>query len=191
MTVELCFAFSNKRAARQAAEGYGGCLYEDVKDRLHHQPFAALLCTNHPDLSMLLSVADVGAYRVDRRVMKARHPLTPVGPQPGAIGVFTMVANPKLGHDAADEHWRDEHAPLALSIHLAMSNYVQLSVLHRFKGPAWDGFALCGFESIEDLETRFFATKAGARLIAEDVNRFADTQASPRRVVVLETRYKT
>ena len=114
MTVELCFAFSSKQAARQAAEAFGGVLYEDVKDRLHHQPFAALLCTNHPDLTALLSVADVGAYRVDRRVMKARDTLIPVGPQPGAIGVFTMVANPKLGHDAADEHWRDEHAPLAL-----------------------------------------------------------------------------
>ena len=190
MTKELCLAFSNKHVAKQVAKDYGGCLYEDVKDRLHHEPFAALLCTNLLDVTALLSVADVGAYRVDRRVMKARDPLTPVGPQPGAIGVFTMVANPKLGHDAADEHWRDEHAPLALSIHLAMSNYTQLSVLHRFKGPAWDGFALCGFESIEDLETRFFASKSGARLIAEDVNRFADSQASPRRVVVLETRYK-
>jgi hypothetical protein len=191
MTIELCFAFSDKRVARQAAEGYGGCLYEDVKDRLHYQPFAALLCTTHSDLTALLSVADVGAYRVDRRVMRVRDTLNPTGPQPGAIGVFTLVANSKLGHDAADEHWRDKHTPLALSIHKAMSNYAQLSVLHRFKGPAWDGFALCGFESIEDLETRFFASKAGARLIAEDVNRFADTQASPRRVVVLETRYKS
>ncbi|MBT3460663.1 MAG: hypothetical protein HN453_00690, partial [Gammaproteobacteria bacterium] len=51
MSVELCFAFSSKRAARHAAEAFGGVLYEDVKNRLHHQPFAALLCTNHPDLT--------------------------------------------------------------------------------------------------------------------------------------------
>ncbi len=189
MALELCFAFSTKRTARSVAEAHGGCLYEDVKDRLQHQPFAALLCTNHPDLTALLSAADVGAYLIDRRVMKARETLNSVGPQPGAIGVFTLVANPKLGHDVADQHWRDQHTPLALSIHLAMSHYAQLSVLHRFKGPVWDGFALCGFESVEDLETRFFATKAGERLIAQDVNRFADTQASPRRVVALETRY--
>lgn len=190
MALELCFAFSNKRVARQAAEAFGGCLYEDVKDRLQHQPFAVLLCTNHPDLTALLSRADVGAYLIDRRVMKARDPLKPVGPQPGAIGVFTLIANPKLGHVAADQHWRDHHTPLALSVHLAMSNYAQLSVLHRFKGPVWDGFALCGFESLEDLQTRFFATKAGERLIAEDVNRFADTQLSPRRVIASETRYE-
>ncbi len=190
MTAEFCFAFSHKRIARQAAEAFGGCLFEDVKDRPQHEPFAALLCTNHPDLTAPLSVADVGAYRVDRRVMKARDTLNPVGQQPGAIGIFTLVANSKLGHDAADQHWRDRHTPLALSIHLAMTHYTQLSVQHRYKGPVWDGFALCGFESIEDLETRFFATEAGARLIAQDVSRFADTQASPRRVVVQETRFK-
>ena len=36
-----------------------------------------------------------------------------------------------------------------------MSHYRQLSVVHRLHGPAWDGFALCGFDSIEDLRERF------------------------------------
>jgi len=31
MTVELCFAFSSKRAARQAAEAFGGVLYETLR----------------------------------------------------------------------------------------------------------------------------------------------------------------
>ena len=190
MTLEFCFAFSNKLAAKQAAEAYGGYLYDDVKDRTQHHPFASLLCSTNPDITSLVSVADVGAYLIDRRVMKHREVLNPVGVQPGVVGVFTLIAKAELGPVAADAHWRDQHTPLALSIHLAMSNYAQLSVLHRFKGPAWDGFALCGFESVEDLQTRFFATKAGERLIAEDVNRFADTRLSPRRVVAIETRYE-
>jgi hypothetical protein len=68
-----------------------------------------------------------------------------------------------------------------------MSNYAQLSVLHRFSGPVWDGFALCGFESEQDLRTKFFASKEGEQIIAEDVAKFADTKLSPRRVVAKES----
>ena len=189
MALEFCFAFSDKETATAAAETYGGTLLSDVKDRDVPNPFAALLCTMNPDSIPLLTAAEVGAYLVDRRVIKHRAALNAVGSQPGAVGVFALVAKSELGHQAADRHWRDRHAPLALSIHLAMSNYAQLSVLHRFKGPVWDGFALCGFESVEDLQTRFFATKAGEQLIAEDVRKFADTKRSPRRIVACETRY--
>ena len=187
--MEFCLAFSHKHTAKRAAEMVGGRLYEDVNDRDLHNPFAALLCTTHPDLKALLAVADVGGYLVDRRVMKSRDLVHPQGPQPGAVGVFAMVAKMDLGHEAADRHWRDRHTPLALSIHLAMSNYAQLSVLHCFAGPVWDGFALCGFESEQDLRTRFFASPEGERLIAEDVAKFADTKRSPRRVVATETRF--
>ena len=189
MALEFCLAFSHKHTAKRAAEMVGGRLYEDVNDRDLHNPFAALLCTTHPDLKALLAVADVGGYLVDRRVMKSRDLVHPQGPQPGAVGVFAMVAKMDLGHEAADRHWRDRHTPLALSIHLAMSNYAQLSVLHRFAGPVWDGFALCGFESEQDLRTGFFASPEGERLIAEDVAKFADTKRSPRRVVATETRF--
>ncbi|MBT3425428.1 MAG: EthD domain-containing protein [Gammaproteobacteria bacterium] len=189
MALEFCLAFSNKDTAKHTAEMVGGRLYEDVNDRDLHNPFAALLCTTHPDLSALLSAADVGAYLIDRREMKTRDLVQPQGPQPGAVGVFTLVANTDMGHDAADRHWRDGHTPLALSIHLAMSNYAQLSVLHCFAGPLWDGFALCGFESEQDLRTRFFASREGEKIIAEDVAKFADTKLSPRRVVAVETRF--
>ena len=187
MALEFCIAFSNKETAENAAEIYGGRLYEDVNDRDLHIPFAALLCTTNPNLDSLLTASDVGGYLVDRRVMKTRNLINPLGPQPGVVGVFTLVANAKLGHEAADRHWRDGHTPLALSIHLAMSNYAQLSVLHRFSGPVWDGFALCGFESEQDLRTKFFASKEGEQIIAEDVAKFADTKLSPRRVVAKES----
>jgi uncharacterized protein (TIGR02118 family) len=100
-----------------------------------------------------------------------------------------MVRHPDLTHRQADRHWRDVHAPLALEHHRAMSHYRQLSVVHRLHGPAWDGFALCGFDSLEDLEERFFATPEGRVAIREDVARFADVARSPRRVIVVEERY--
>ena len=104
MALEFCLAFSNKETAENAAENYGGRLYEDVNDRDLHIPFAALLCTTNPNLNSLLTASDVGGYLVDRRVMKTRDLLNPLGPQPGVVGVFSLVANASMGHDAADRH---------------------------------------------------------------------------------------
>ena len=64
-----------------------------------------------------------------------------------------------------------------------MTHYYQLSVLQRFKGPAWNGFALCCFSSEEDLRNKFFNTPDGETAIARDVAIFADPRKSPRRVI--------
>ena len=100
-----------------------------------------------------------------------------------------MVHHPDLSHRMADAHWRDRHAPLALEHHPAMSYYTQLSVVHRIHGPEWDGFALCAFASIEDLRQRFFGSPEGRVAIRDDVAKFADTSASPRRLIATETAY--
>jgi hypothetical protein len=70
-----------------------------------------------------------------------------------------------------------------------MSHYTQLSVVHRLHGPEWDGFALCGFDSMDDLRERFFDGPQGRIAIREDVARFADTRSSPRRLIVAEESY--
>ena len=114
---------------------------------------------------------------------------TPGARLPGVIGLFPMVRHPDRSHRDADRHWRDVHAPLALEHHAAMSHYTQLSVVHRLHGPEWDGFALCGFDSMEDLKERFFATPEGRIAIRDDVARFADTRSSPRRLIVVEESY--
>ena len=49
------------------------------------------------------------------------------------------------------------HAPLALKHHAYMSQYSQLSVVTTLRGTPFDGFALCGFESLGDLKERFFS----------------------------------
>ena len=64
-----------------------------------------------------------------------------------------------------------------------MTHYYQLNILHRFSGEAWDGLALCCFASEEDLRHKFYNSDAGKRSIAEDVQRFANTRQSPRRVI--------
>ena len=64
-----------------------------------------------------------------------------------------------------------------------MTHYYQLSIVHRFAGPQWNGFALCCFKTESDLRLHFFNSKDGERRIAEDVRKFADTRRSPRRVV--------
>ena len=100
-----------------------------------------------------------------------------------------MLRHPDLSHADADRYWRDRHAPLALRIHVAMSNYTQLSIVHRISGPPWDGFALCGFDSLEDLRDRFYDGPAGREAIREDVARFADPAHSPRRLIAVEETY--
>jgi hypothetical protein len=82
------------------------------------------------------------------------------------------------------------HAPLALEHHAAMSQYTQLSVLQQISGTSYDGFALCGFESIDDLRQRFFTTPASRDVILADIARFADTRKSPRRLIALETSFR-
>ena len=185
---ELVAAFSTADAARQLAREANACLLADERESTAHLPFAALVYGVTDRLSAFVDAADVGVYLVCNRVIKSR-PGSTTGEQPGVIGVFTLVANPDLGHAKADAHWRDQHAPLALEVHVAMTNYRQFSIVHRFSGPEWDGFALCGFDSLADLRDKFFDTPEGEVAINQDVARFADGRKSPRRILATETRF--
>jgi hypothetical protein len=68
-----------------------------------------------------------------------------------------------------------------------MVYYHQLSILHCFKGPAWDGFAMLGFASAADLQNNYFNSAAGKEQIFKDVAKFADTRKSPSRRLVAKT----
>jgi len=96
---------------------------------------------------------------------------------------------PEITHQQADAHWRDVHAPLALEHHGFMSHYTQLSVVHTLSGLPLDGFALCGFETIEDLRERFYSRPDGPEVIAADVKNFADLKNSPGRLIATEQRF--
>lgn len=183
-TLWLAGAFSDRDAATAAADTHNGITLSSISDQTGHLPFAALVLATTDEVPAFQAAADTGCYLVAERTVKERpiRELTPDS-QPGVVGVFTMVANPKLGHHAADAHWRDNHAPLALQIHEAMTHYYQLSIQHCFHGPDWQGFALCCFATEDDLRYRFFNSPEGERAIAEDVAKFADTRQSPRRII--------
>ncbi len=186
----LAATFEDRDKARSLAERVGGTLFSDERDDTSHLPFAALVLAVTDNLPGLVDAADVGVCLVHERVIKPRVDIqNNIERLPGVIGLFPMVARADLGHEQADQYWRDVHAPLALSVHLAMSHYRQLSVLHSFSGPAYDGFALCGFDSIEDLRERFFDSPEGQQAIREDTQRFADVRRSPRRLIVTETSF--
>lgn len=184
-TLWLAGAFSHKAAAHEAARSLNGHLLTANSNDTGHLPFAALVLCATDDIKGLQSSADVGCYLVTERTIRnlSIKDLDDTT-KPGVAGIFTMVAHPDIGPDASDAHWRDNHAPLALEIHEAMTHYYQLSVQHCFSGPDnWNGFALCCFATEDDLRHKFFNSPEGERRINEDVMKFADVRKSPRRVI--------
>ena len=181
--LELAAASTDVDGVRELAGTLGGTLYVDEREAWRHLPFRALLTAVTDDADTMADVADVGLYVVCRRLVKPG--------DPDVIALFPLVRHPAKSHHEADVHWRDVHAPLALEHHGFMTHYTQLSVVHIISGLALDGFALCGFASIDDLRNRFFTAPASRGVIEADIQRFADTTNSPRRLIVTETRYVT
>jgi uncharacterized protein (TIGR02118 family) len=194
-TMELVAAGNDAATARAVARSLRGTAFVDDRADAGDLPFRALVTAVTDDAEALLEAADVGAWVVCRRVMKPRaiargsESRQPGAPLLGVIALYPMVRHPSLDHATADRYWRDRHAPLALRHHVGMSHYTQLSIVHRLHGPEWDGFALCGFDSREDLRERFFDGPEGRVAIREDVARFADGTRSPRRLIVVEEQY--
>jgi len=174
-------ATTDLEAARSRLTSTGGILYADDRPLWEHLPFRGLLVVAEESAAALDGVGDVGVYRAYRRVLK-----------PGrarVVGLFPLCRAPGMSHEAADAHWRDVHGPLALIHHGDMTEYVQLSVEETRSGATFDGFALCGFETPDDVRHRFYSTTEGPGAIAEDVRRFADVKRSPRRLVAQVERY--
>lgn len=189
--IELVAVGNDIQRARTVAATVEGTLLCDERDDAPSLPFQTLVSATTDDLNTLLTAADVGAYVVCRRVIKARvhEPELSAEALDGAVALYPLVHHPGLTHRQADCHWRDVHAPLALEHHPAMTHYVQLSVVHRIHGPAWDGFALCGFDTLGDLRERFFSGSEGRVAIRRDIATFADTARSPRRLIAIETSF--
>ena len=185
----LAGAFSSREKAADTVARTGGINLAATSANTNHLPFASLVLAVTDELDFFADAADTGSYLVCERTIKNTPLLQlPEGNQPGSIGIFTMVANAELGARESDRYWRDKHAPLALEVHTAMTHYYQLSVLHRFIGPAWDGIALCCFRNEHDLRSRFFNTPEGEAAVKRDITNFADPVKSPRRVIATFSR---
>jgi hypothetical protein len=174
-------ATTQLEGARTLAESVGGALYADGRANWDHLPFRGLLVVSDARISALEAVGDVGVYRAQSRVLKSG--------RARVFGLFPMRRAPGLSHEQADAHWRDIHGPLALMHHGHMTEYIQFSVIRTLAGTTFDGFALCGFATEDDLRQRFYSTPDGPAAIAEDVQRFADVKLSPRRLVVRVQRF--
>ncbi len=188
MNLYLVGAFSDASAAHDVGRSISGRVIADPRDDTSHLPFAAIAWGTTDDLSAFEAKADAGIYLIAERVIKPRSDEGP-GELPGIIALFPMIGSPALGHALSDAHWRDNHAPLALDVHIHMRNYRQLSVLRTLAGMDLNGLALCGMDSADDARNRFFKDEEGRKAIANDVSIFADTAHSPRRLLGVETVY--
>jgi len=105
---------------------------------------------------------------------------------PGVVACFGLIRNDNMTHLETDTHWRDTHAPLALTHHAAMWDYVQLSVVRTLDGRALDGIALCAFPTLADHDERLFNDAESEKTINADVAKFANLRRSRRPVVFSE-----
>lgn len=139
-------------------------------------PFRALVRLSEQHYAATTLPDDVtGVYRIHAREIKAGYMKV--------VSLHPMIRHPARTHEESDTHWYRQHGPLALVHHPAMSQYVQLSVDEVISGPHYDGFALCGFDNVDDLRQRFFAGPTSIDVIREDVAKFSDTKRSPRRLI--------
>jgi uncharacterized protein (TIGR02118 family) len=174
-------------AAVDVARATGGTAHVAV-DGQRDPTFTSLVVAD--DRDALSGADDVGLYVVTVRRMRHQRRSWPVGaPTPGVTAAYVLVHHPDLDHAAADAHWRDVHAPLALRHHPGMWHYHQISVDEVLAGPAFDGVALCAFPSEQEMAERFFGDDEDRAVIAADVARFSDLAASPRRVRMVEWRF--
>ncbi|MCP3911335.1 MAG: hypothetical protein GY713_10300 [Actinomycetia bacterium] len=178
--LELVVAGNDPEAAVAVAQQVGGTAHIDDRADID-LAFHTLVRASTDDPDLLTPAAEVGAWVTFERVIRPRAAVP--SPDEAVVAVFPMVRHPALTHRQADDHWRDTHAPLALEHHPGMSHYTQLSVVHTIDGFTYDGFALCGFETLHDAKTRFFAGPDGQEVIRADVAEFADTLRSPRRLL--------
>lgn len=175
--LQLAAASMDVEASTALAASKGGTAYCDERSGARDLPFRALTTVATDDVEAVLEVGDVGVYVVYRRLKK---PGTPT-----VVGLFPLRLTPTRSRAEADAHWRDVHGPLALEHHGFMSHYTQLSVVAKLSGLALDGFALCGFDSEDDLRNRFYSGPGSEEAIAADVRRFADLTNSPRRLIAM------
>ncbi len=176
METSLLLAVTSNDIARceALATKLGGTVYADDRDDHDKLPFRALLTCVSDDLQPLEAAAE-GIYLVAQRIVK-----------PGSanvFGLFPLVHHPEKSRRVCDAHWRDVHGPLALQHHAHMTHYLQLSVVHKISGRTLNGFALCGFATVEDLRDRFYTEPASETVIAQDIAKFADLKRSPRGLI--------
>ena len=121
-------------------------------------------------------VSESHAYLVEEKVEREFERTWPVGERsPGVKSFFLALRNPAMTHDEFARYWGEQHAPLALKIHIGMWRYTRNVVAEALTpgAPDWDGMAILHFRTSEDLRERFYDSDEGRRAIAADVAKFS------------------
>jgi uncharacterized protein (TIGR02118 family) len=124
--------------------------------------------------SELISASHV--YRVEEKVEKPYDRTWPEGQRsPGVKSFFLALRHPSMSHDEMARYWGEQHAPLALRIHVGMWRYTRNVVVEARSdsAPDWDGMAMLHFRTAQDLRERFYDSDAGRAAIAADVAKFS------------------
>jgi uncharacterized protein (TIGR02118 family) len=115
-------------------------------------------------------------YQVKETVEREYDQSWPSGERsPGVKSYYLMLRNPAMTHKQATDYWGEQHAPLALRIHIGMWRYTRNVVSEALTpgAPDWDGMAILHFRSALDLRERFYDSEAGRAAIAADVAKFS------------------
>jgi len=182
--LELVGLGSDPDAAAEVARRLGGSAYANHPSEKDTRPYSSMIRVATDDIEAVTAVSDVALHVAFPRTIK---PLAGAAPEQRCIATFGMLANPAMTHRESDDHWRDNHGPLALRCHSAMCDYMQLSIVDTIAGQALDGIAMCAFPTRDDLSTRFFNDDAAKAEIIADVSKFASPKGSPARVVLIQT----
>ncbi len=181
--LELIGLGTDADAVVETARSLGAVAYVNHPTESEKRPYSALLRVGTDEIEAVRAVADVGLHVGFSRVIKAQ---TGTPSDERCVAAFGMIRHPDLSHRESDDHWREVHAPLALTNHAAMCDYTQLSIVATLSGPELDGVALCAFDTRDDLSNKFFNDDAAKAVIQADVVKFADTKNSLRRVILTQ-----
>ncbi len=181
--LELIGLGTDADAVVETARSLGAVAYVNHPTESEKRPYSALLRVGTDEIEAVRAVADVGLHVGFSRVIKAQ---TGTPSDERCVAAFGMIRHPDLSHRESDDHWREVHAPLALTNHAAMCDYTQLSIVATVSGRHLDGIALSAFENHDDMRTKFFNDDEARAVIEADVVKFADVRHSPRRVVLTQ-----
>jgi hypothetical protein len=185
--LELVVLGSDPDAAREVAAASGGIAYLANEATHERAPFQSIVRAVVSDPDQLAPAADIAMHLVFSRQIKSHDVTWAAGEMtPGVVGAFGLKGREGKSHQQTDDHWHHTHAPLALTHHAAMWDYVQLSVVRTLSGPELDGIALCLFPTLEDHNERFFNDEESEKIINADVASFADLRKSPRPAILSE-----
>ncbi|MGE0601215.1 MAG: EthD domain-containing protein [Dehalococcoidia bacterium] len=115
-------------------------------------------------------------YLVEETVEKPYARTWPAGERsPGVKSFFLALRHPSMTHGEMARYWGEQHAPLALRIHVGMWRYTRNVVTRPLtsNAPDWDGMAILHFQTSHDLRERFYDSEDGRAAIAADVAKFS------------------